>query len=110
MEYKLTKKFQHAKVLANGRRRSLLLYFLNNILLFTQKVPFDETGEPGTGKWMYTNEYLFNGRIHQTRSNRKYNISKNDWDIKSRDVTYPVSKKRLKELEVPIDLKIELSK
>lgn len=110
MEYKLTTKFQHAKVLPNGKQRSLRLYFLNNVLLFTQKVPFDETSGYGVGKWSYSNEYLFNGRIHQTRSNRKYNYENNTVEIESRDVTYPVSKRKLKELEVPNDLKIEVTK
>jgi len=50
MNYKLTSKYQHAKVLPNGKRRSIRLYFLNGIQIFKQKVPFDETSEYGYAK------------------------------------------------------------
>ena len=49
-EFKLTSKYQHSKRLPNGTRRSILLYFLNDILIFKQKVPFDETAEYGYSK------------------------------------------------------------
>lgn len=101
MEYKLTSKYQHSKHLKNDTRRCILLYFLNNVLIFKQKMPFDENMEYGYNKQHISEDYLLNGRIHQTRS-RVY--GKN-----IRNVSYPVSKKILESFNIPIDLKIEKS-
>ena len=98
MEYKLTNKYQHSKHLKNGTRRSMLLYFLNNILIFSQKVPFDENSEYGYSKWHITNEYLLNNKLYQTRIG----------DNKERIVSYPISKNKLKEFDIPKDIKIEI--
>jgi len=72
------------------------LYFLNDILIFKQKSPFDETSEYGCGKWHYSNEYLLNGKLYQTRFDEN----------KSRNVSYPVSQKNLTQFNIPKDLKI----
>jgi hypothetical protein len=100
MNYKLTTKVQHAQHLKNGKRRSLLLYFLNNILIFKQKKPFDEDYSYGfcetTG---ITDDYLLNGKMYQTRYKKPDKSDK-------RYVTFPVSKKILSQFEIPTDLKI----
>lgn len=85
MEYNLTTKYQHSKHLKNGTRRSILLYFLNNVLIFKQKMPFDENMEYGYNKQHISDEYLLNGKIYQTRSR--------ELGVNVRNVSYPVSKK-----------------
>ena len=99
MEYKLTTKCQHAKRLKNGKCRTLLLYFLNNVLIFKQKLPFDENMEYGYTKCYIEDEYLLNNKIYQTR------FIEHDGSDK-RNVSYPVSKKMLSQFEIPTDLKI----
>lgn len=110
MDYKLTSKYQHAKVLPNGKRRSITLYFLNDIQIFKQKVPFDETSENGYAKWHFKNEYLLNGYIYQTRwDNGRWD--RNEGCLvggKSRDVHFPVSKRVLEPFNIPNDIKIDL--
>lgn len=107
MEYKLTTKYQHAKHLKNGTRRSILLFFINGVKLFEQKVPFDETAEYGTSKWHIDNIYLLNGRIHQTRWSTDWDSTTNSYIKTTRDVTYPVSKKILKTLGITNELIIK---
>ena len=104
MEYKLTSKYQHAKKLSNGTIRSIRLYFLNNVKIFEQKVPFDEKGENGDAKWHFKNEFLLNGKIHQTRCSLSWNGVQ-----ESRDVSFPISKKVLEQFNIPKDFKIILS-
>jgi len=96
MEYKLTSKYQHSKHLRNGTRRSILLYFLNGILIFSQKIPFDENSEYGRSKWHIFNDYILNNKLYQTRSD----------DNKTRIVTYPLSKEKLMYFDIPKDTKI----
>jgi hypothetical protein len=101
MEYKLTYKCQLNKRDKDNKSRSYLIYFLNGIEILKQKLPFEEDYELGfqhhTG---IGNEYLFNGKIYQTRN--KFG--------ETRNVSFPVSKKKLNELGFPGDFKLELSK
>jgi len=101
MEFKITTKYQHGVKSKNGRRINYRLYFLNNILIYRQRVPFDETMDHGfQGKYFFTNEYILNGNLYQTRSRTT--------DKDKRSIYFPLSKKILKELGVPNDLKIEI--
>ena len=109
MEYKLTSKYQHAKRLPKGVRRSIRLYFLNGVRIFEQKVPFDEKGEFGDPKWHFKNEYLLNGRMYQTRWSRNWSRDLGGFVDTSRDVSYPISKKILEQFNIPKDLKIVLT-
>ena len=97
MEYKLTSKCQINKRGKDNKSNSYLIYFLNGVQILKQKVPFDENYEPGfqhrTG---IDNEYLFNGRLYQTRE--KFG--------KIRMVSFPVSLNKLNELGFPNDLKL----
>ena len=103
MLFKLTVNYKHSKKDTDGKRRNYYMYFLNNILIFQQKVPFDDTYQAGHGNRTYIkNEYLFNGNLHQERS-LIYN------DPNPRLVKYPISKLRLQALNVPSDLKISVS-
>jgi hypothetical protein len=47
MEFKITTKYQHGVKSKNGRRINYRLYFLNDILIYRQRVPFDETIKQG---------------------------------------------------------------
>jgi len=96
MKFKLTGKYQHSQHLKNGKRRSLIKYFLNGVLILEQKVPFDENMEYGYPKNMPDNEYLLNGKLHQTREG-------------DRKVYYPISKKKLEQFNIPQSLKIYLT-
>lgn len=101
MEFKLTSKCQVNKRGKDKKCRSHLIYFLNDIQILKQKLPFESNYENGFNHHThFSNVYLFNGKLHQTRIKFK----------KTRDVSYPISKKKLKQLEVPGDFKIELSK
>ncbi len=110
MEYRLTSKYHHSKRLKNGTRRSILTFFINDIKIFEQKVPFNETAEYGINKWHIDNVYLLNGRLHQTRWSNDWDSKTNSCVLTTRDVTYPVSKKILESLGVPKDLKLEENK
>lgn len=98
MEYKLTLKAQFNKKHKDGKSRSYLIYFLNDVQVLKQKLPYEEDFEYGfqhrTG---IEDVYLLNGRIYQTRI--KFG--------KKRLTSFPVSKKLLK--DIPNDLKIMLS-
>lgn len=108
MEFKLTSKYCHAKRSKKGTCRSWKLYFLNGIELFRQRVPYDENNEYGAGKWHYENQFILNGRLHQTRYDTKYVCEHGYVRVGERKVTYPLSKKKLIEMGVSMDQKIEL--
>lgn len=95
----LTKKYQFAKHDKDGKDRNYVLYFLNGKQILKQKVPFDAEFERGYDKnTRIFDEYIENGRIHQTRTHLGV----------SRKVSFPLSKILLKELEVTKDTKIYL--
>jgi len=116
MEFILTSKVQWGKKCKDDHSRNFLLYFLNGVQILKQKYPFDETFDYGhDAKTRIYDEYLLNGSIHQTRcymsgvwwrSSRK----PKDSEPKPRQVRYPISKKILNELEVPKDLKINITR
>lgn len=100
MEYKLTYKCQLNKRGKDSKSRSYLIYFLNDVEILKQKLPFEEDYD--FGKQHHTGidyEYLLNGKIYQTRE--KFG--------KTRNVYYPVSKNKLNELGFPDDFKLEIS-
>lgn len=100
MEYNLTYKCQINKRGKDKKSNSYIIYFLNGVQILKQKLPFESDCESGFNHKTHFNDiYLLNGRIHQTRS--KYE--------KVRNVSYPISKNKLNQLEVPSDFKIELS-
>jgi len=104
MEYKLTMHYQHSKEGKDGKRKSYYIYFLNDVEILKQKAPFDETMEEGfNGKWYTINTYLFNGKLYQTRCSTMCN---GEPAGRVRFVSYPVSKKILRSLEVPNNIKI----
>lgn len=92
MNYKLSCK--HCK---DGKRRHLILYFLNGVQILKQKIPFDENFENGFNfRTSIFDVYLLNNNLYQTR------IKNN----KKRNIKFPVSKKKLEIFNIPENLKI----
>lgn len=100
MHYILTIKIQYSKKCKDGKYRNFLLFFLNDVKILTQKNPYDESYYLGYDKRLcYKNIFLLNNNLYQTRYDEK----------RSRDVKFPVSKKILKQFDIPKNMKIELS-
>lgn len=107
MNFALTKHYQFSKKCKDGKQRNFLLYFLNGTLILKQKVPYDEKIDKGFDRrTVIYNEYLLNGKLYQTRTANVWCGKKETG--KTRQVSFPISKKRLTELQIPFDLKIEL--
>ena len=107
MEYTLTCKTQYSKKCADGKSRNFLLYFLNNVQILKQKIPFDKSIDAGHDRrTAIYDDYLLNGRIYQTRTSDCW-CGKTELG-KTRKVSFPVSKLKLQELNVPINLKISV--
>jgi hypothetical protein len=97
MEYKLTQKIQLSKKCKDGKSRSYLIYFLNDVKILKQKLPYEEDYDHGHQHHTdINNVYLLGGKLHQTRT--KYN--------KSRDIYFPISRNKL--IGIPNDFKISL--
>jgi hypothetical protein len=111
MDFKLTKKYQFSKrSKLDGKSRNYLTYFLNGIEILKQKVPFDESLERGFDRrTAIRNEYIMNGKMYQTRISDVW-CGKDNSKNKTREVYFPISKKRLSEMGVPLNLKIEMYK
>lgn len=94
----LTCKFQHSQHCNDGKRRNFLLIFFDNVLILKQKIPYDDTIEAGyDNTTSIYNIYLFNGKIYQTRTR----------EGKIRQVSFPVSKKILNQLNIDNTTKYE---
>jgi hypothetical protein len=101
MNFTLTCHYQHSKKCKDGKSRNYLIYFLNGVEILKQKRPFDETMEKGfDAKGFIRDEFIFNGRLFQTRFK--------DYDSKKRFVSFPISKRRLAELNVPLNIRISI--
>ena len=93
----LSKKTQRRKRGKDGKSRSLLCYYYNDVLILTQKFPFEDNYEEGFNHRTHiTGEYILNNILYQNRT--KFG--------KSRDVKFPLSKK----LNLPNNIKIEIRK
>ena len=107
--HKLTCHTQLNKKCKDGKSRSFILYFLDDVLILKHKVPYDEDYDKGCDKitaiW---DVYLYKGRIHQIRQKGPHWCGMDIIQNKEREVSFPVSVKKLKELGVNPDLKIEL--
>jgi hypothetical protein len=97
--YKLDSKGQMSKHCKDGKDRNLLSYFLNDIKIFQQKIPFNEDYEKGFDRRISIyDEYILNNKMYQTRYD--------DDTKKKRQVSFPLSKERLKQFNIPKDFKI----
>ncbi|MFA5366304.1 MAG: hypothetical protein WC333_00075 [Dehalococcoidia bacterium] len=105
--FKLTRKHQFSKRCKDGHSRNFLLYFLNGVQILKQKIPYNEDYEQGFDRnTAIYEEYLLNGRLHQTRTADVHCGMKKTG--KTRHVSFPVSKRVLEQLQVPDGLKIEM--
>jgi hypothetical protein len=101
MEFVLTYKSKHAEHCSDGKDRNIIKYFLNDILIFEQKLPFDESFDYGFEQRTDISDiFLFNGYLYQTRNNSKG---------KTRMVKFPISKKILQQFNIPNDFKISIN-
>ncbi len=103
---------QHSKRCSDGRRRNFFLFFIDGVQVMSQKIPYDESMERGyDGTISLENVYYEKGSIHQTRVGRhKWDPVKKAWGAgERRQVKFPVSRKILKELSLPDEIKIELA-
>jgi len=99
MEYKLTSHIQCNKRGKDGKCRSYILFFINDIQILKQKYPYDDTYEDGFNhKTDIYDVYVLNGKMHQTRS--FYGGCGSKVTSKKRKVSYPLSKKKLNELDI----------
>ena len=113
MAHNLTCHVQRNKRGKDNKSRSYILFFLDDVLILKQKLPFDEDFDHGHQHGTHFDDvYLLNGNLHQTR---KYVPSAAWWrslkykeEKKERKVRFPVSKKKLKELGVDPNEKIVL--
>ena len=107
MKFNLTRKIQCSKHCPDGKHRNFVLYFLNNVLILKQKFPYDENWEHGFDECTRIyDEYILNGRIHQTR--QCWHGCGSKLESKPRQVSFPLSKIKLAELNVPKDFKISI--
>jgi len=98
MEHILEAKTQFSKKCKDGRYRNFLIYFIDGVQILKQKIPYNERYEKGFDRLTgITNEYILNGKLYQTRYKHNGCGSKAS-DI--REVKYPLSKKKLQELNV----------
>ena len=99
MMFKLESKAQINKHCKDGKDRSFMIYFLNDVKILQQKLPFNENFEEGFNcKTDISDEYILNGKMYQTRFDTVTE--------KERHVSFPLSKIKLKELGVPNNFKI----
>lgn len=114
MELLLTKKYKHSVRGKDGKRKNWMVFCINGVELFRQKCPFNEFAEHGWQcKWRYENIYIQNGKLFQTRYGTAWSREEGSNErirVNERHVQYPLSKKKLEELGVPLELKIELNK
>jgi hypothetical protein len=105
-KFKLTKHYQYSKKCEDGKKRNFLLYFLNDVQILKQKIPFNERYDAGHDRHTAIyDDYLYRGRIYQTRTADVFcGTSKTG---KTRNVSYPISKIKLQLLEVPFRERID---
>jgi hypothetical protein len=114
-EHVLTRKIQYSKKCKDGKSRNFILYFYNSNQILKQKFPYDEDYDKGFDKrTLIYDEYLFNGRLHQTRKGegKRGVINNHFWGeisgVKTRHVSFPISKAKLEALKIPKDHIIEI--
>lgn len=104
-DFKLTSHVSLSKKCKDGKYRNFIYYFINDVKILKQKVPFDIRYEHGFDEKIHIYDaYVFNGRIYQTRS---FCAGCGCGIKNTRQVSFPLSKRILNQLNVPFNLKIE---
>lgn len=110
MEFKLTSNFQYSHHDKDGCDRNYLSFYLNDILILKQKIPFDTNCEIGFDrKTSIYDVYLLNGRIYQKRTKHFGCLHPDNDKSEVREVSYPLSKKILNQFDIPKDFKVYVS-
>lgn len=105
MEYVFTSKAQYSHRDADGCSRNYLLFFLNNILIFKQKIPYQEGFDNGYDRRTSIYDcYILNGMLYQKRLNKAIKYDSSVQNI--REVKFPLSKNLMKQFNIPKDFKI----
>ena len=108
MKHKLTRHIQYNKKCKDGKSRSYILFFLDGVQILKQKFPYDEDWEKGFDhRTSIYDIYILGGRMYQTRAIWK-GCGADNSNPEERKVSFPLSKKKLKELNVYPDVKIEI--
>jgi hypothetical protein len=107
MDLKLTTKRKYSHHDKDGCDRNYISYFLNDILILKQKIPFDTNWELGFDRrTAIYDEYILNGKMYQKR--KKWlgcsNVSNDKTGI--REVSFPLSKSKLSQFNIPKDFKV----
>jgi hypothetical protein len=110
MNFKLTSNWQYSHHDKDGCHRNYLSFYLNDILILKQKIPFDTDYEHGFDeRTSIYDAYLLNGKLHQKRC-RNYGCGHPDNNkTEIREVSYPISKKILAQFNIPQDFRIDTS-
>ena len=103
MEFKLTSKCQYSHRDKDGHNRNYLSFYLNDVLILKQKIPFDTDWEKGFDRRTSIYDvYLLNGKLYQKRS-KNFGCGNPNNKSDARKVSYPLSKKILNEFNIPKD-------
>ena len=106
MTFKLTSNWQYSHHDKDGRDRNYLSFYLNDVLILKQKIPFEKNCENGFDRRTSIYDvYLFNGRLYQKRCK---NFSSDNSQQKVREVSFPISKNKLDQFNIPLDVKINV--
>jgi hypothetical protein len=110
MDFKLTSKNRFSYHDNDGKDRNYKSYYLNDILILKQKIPFDKNWEVGFDRiTTIFDEYILNGRLYQKRNKRCSN-GLGYGTTKTREVSFPLSKKVMNQFNISKDVKIFISK
>lgn len=109
MEYKLTINRQYSYHDKDGHDRNYISYYLNDILILKQKIPFDTNYEHGFDRrTLIYDEYILNGKLYQKRRKHFGCSHPGNDETEIREVSFPLSKNKLKQFDIPKDFKIEV--
>lgn len=107
MEFKLTSKWKFSHHDKDGCDRNYISFFLNDVLILKQKIPFDTNWEKGFDRrTAIYDAYLLNGKLYQKRRKSLGCCHPDNDKTKVREVYCPISKNRLNQFNIPRDVKI----
>ena len=110
MEFNLTATRQYSKHDKDGKDRNYLMYFLNGIRIFRQKIPFDRNYSAGFDRnTAIYNDYIRDGVLYQSRSEKRWcgdKEKKEKKEVEVRQVRFPLSKKILAQFNIPAKMRI----
>jgi len=107
MDFKLTSNFQYSHHDKDGADRNYLSFYLNDVLILKQKIPFDTEYEAGFDRRTSIYDvYLLNGRLYQKRRKNLGCGHPENTKTKVREIYFPIGRKILSQFNIPMDFKI----